>query len=499
MKTLLAAVGLLVPVMAAAHPLGNFTTNRYAALIVEPRVVRVVYSLDLAELPTYRELPQVDANGDGTPDPAERDAYAARQATALASGLELGLDGTRLALTPLMTALEISPGAGGLPTLRLDVTYEAPLPRLAGDLAFADRNFAGRPGWQEVVAAPSAGVKLTGASVPDHDVSRALRAYPEDMLQAPLRVSEAHMRLSAGAPFASTSPPPVGSRSGAERFGDRFTALLTDPAPLGAWTIMTSLLIAAMLGAFHALTPGHGKTIVGAYLVGSQGTARHAIFLGLVVTLTHTIGVYLLGFGTLAASAWVVPERLYPWISVLSGLLVVAVGSSLVTSRWRGALAHAHQHHDHGHGHHRAHDHRAHDHHHHDHDHHHHHHHDDDHAHGHSHVPPPGTPVTVRSLLALGISGGLLPCPSALVVMLGAIAVHRIAFGLALIVAFSVGLAGVLTGIGLMLVYARGLFDHLPLNGRLARYVPVASALVISFAGVAIVVEALWQMGVSFS
>ena len=125
--------------------------------------------------------------------------------------------------------------------------------------------------------------------------------------------------------------------------------------------------------------------------------------------------------------------------------------------------------------------------------------HGDEHAHGHSHLPPPGTPVSVRSLLALGISGGLLPCPSALVVMLGAIAVHRIAFGLALILAFSVGLAGVLTGIGLMLVHARGLFDTLPLNGRVARYVPVASALVISFAGVVIVVEALWQMGVSFS
>src|SRR5262249_41670430 len=149
----------------------------------------------------------------------------------------------------------------------------------------------------------------------------------------------------------------------------------------------------------------------------------HAVFLGLVVTLTHTIGVYLLGLGTLAASAWVVPERLYPWISVLSGLLVVAVGSSLVTSRWRGALAHAHHDHHHGHDHHHANGH------HHDHDHHHHHHHHgDEHGHGHSHLPPPGTPVTVRSLLALGISGGLLPCPSALVVMLGAIAVHRIAF-----------------------------------------------------------------------
>ncbi len=488
MKTLLAAIGVLAPVAAAAHPLGNFTTNRYAALIVEPRAVRVVYSLDLAELPTYRELPQVDTDGDGRPDPAERDAYAARQAAAIASNLDLMQDGARLALEPLLTALELSPGAGGLPTLRLDLTYEATLSRLAGDLAFVDHNFAGRPGWQEVVAAPADGVKLTASTVPDHDVSRALRTYPEDMLQAPLRVSEAHMRLAAGGPVAPAAPAPVGTRSGAERFGDRFTALLTDPAPLAVWTIVTSLLIAAMLGAFHALTPGHGKTIVGAYLVGSQGTARHAIFLGLVVTLTHTLGVYLLGLGTLAASAWIVPERLYPWISVLSGLLVVAVGSSLVTSRLRGAPAHAHHHHHH-HG--AAHDHHGHDHR--------HHHHGDDHQHGHSHLPPPGTPVTVRSLLALGISGGLLPCPSALVVMLGAIAVHRIAFGLALIVAFSVGLAGVLTAIGILLVYARGLFDNLPLNGRLARYVPVASALVISFAGVAIVVEALWQMGVSLS
>jgi nickel/cobalt exporter len=485
MKRLLAAVGLLVPVIAAAHPLGNFTTNRYAALIVEPRVVRVVYSLDLAELPTYRELPQVDSNADGTPDPAERDAYAARQATAIAENLDLTLDGARLALAPLMTALEIAPGAGGLPTLRLDVTYRAQLPRLAGALAFADRNFAGRPGWQEVVATPADGVKLTQSSVPDRDVSRVLRAYPEDMLQAPLRVSEAYMRLSAGGPVASTAAAPAGTRGGTERFGDRFTALLTDPAPLGPWTIATSLLIAAVLGAFHALTPGHGKTIVGAYLVGSQGTARHAIFLGLVVTITHTLGVYLLGLGTLAASAWVVPERLYPWISIVSGLMVVAVGSSLATARLRGARAYDHHHHhahahDHGHGHH---------------------HHDQghDHDHGHSHLPPAGTPVTLRSLLALGISGGLLPCPSALVVMLGAIALHRIAFGLALIVAFSVGLAGVLTAIGIMLVYARGLFDRVPLDSRLARYVPVASALVISFAGVAIVIEALWQMGVSFS
>src|SRR5262249_6739200 len=293
--------------------------------------------------------------------------------------------------------------------------------------------------------------------------------------------------IASGAGSPAPSPAPAGARSGAERFGDRFTALLTDPAPLGPWAILTSLLIAAILGGLHAFTPGHGKTVVGAYLVGSRGTARHALLLGLVVTATHTLGVYVLGLGTLAASAWVVPERLFPCTTVISGLLVVAVGASLATSRFRAAAGHHHHHHHgddqlHGHGHDHGHDHE------------HHHHHD--HDHGHSHLPPPGTPITIRSLVALGISGALLPCPSALVVMLGAIVLGRVAFGLALIVAFSVGLASVLTAIGIVMVYARGILEQLPLNGRFARYAPVASAVVISLAGIAVVVEALAQMGV---
>src|SRR5262249_19212427 len=198
------------------------------------------------------------------------------------------------------------------------------------------------------------------------------------------------------------------------------------------------------------------------------------VFLGLVVTATHTLGVYALGLVTLTASHYVVPERLFPWISVLSGMLVVAIGAVLAATRWQAMQQ------PHGHDHH--------------------HHHDADHAHHHhdqgpSHPPPPG-PLGWRSLVALGVSGGLLPCPSALVVMLGAIALGRVAFGLLLIVAFSAGLAAVLTGVGLVLVYARGLFELLPLDGRVARYLPVASALVISVAGLAIVAEALAQIGV---
>ena len=182
------------------------------------------------------------------------------------------------------------------------------------------------------------------------------------------------------------------------------------------------------------------------------------------MTATHTIGVYLLGLVMLIARASVMPERLFPWISVASGLVVLAVGVSLATSRAKAAFAGRHDHHHHG---------RPHDHHH--------------HEHG---------GVGWRNLVALGVSGGLLPCPSALVVMLGAIALGRIAFGLLLIVAFSAGLAAVLTGVGLMLVYARRQFERLPLDGRLARLAPVASALVISAAGLAIVAEALVRIGV---
>jgi len=183
-----------------------------------------------------------------------------------------------------------------------------------------------------------------------------------------------------------------------------------------------------------------------------------------VVTATHTLGVYLLGFATWGASAYVVPERLFPWISVLSGLLVVGIGASLVRSRLDAALGgHADPHHHH------------------------------DHDHGHSHLPP--DVLGWRGLLALGVSGGLLPCPSALVVMLAAISLGRIGFGLVLIVAFSAGLAGVLGAIGLVFVYARSWFARLPVHGRFARYLPVASALVISVAGLLIVANALSRTG----
>ena len=219
--------------------------------------------------------------------------------------------------------------------------------------------------------------------------------------------------------------------------------------------MLVSLLIAAFWGAAHALTPGHGKAIVAGYLVGTRGRPLDAFLLGGIVTVTHTAGVFALGFVTLLLSQFIVPEALYPWLTLASGLLVVGVGASVLLARVRGRS------HGHGHGHGR---------HHHDH---HHHHHDR------------------RGLLGVGIAAGLLPCPSALVVLLSAIALHRIGFGLALIVAFSLGLAATITSIGLVAVLAKRAFSRFSFNGPLIRLLPAASALVILAVGIGITLKAL--------
>jgi ABC-type nickel/cobalt efflux system permease component RcnA len=472
MTRALVALVLALPSLATAHPLGNFTINRWAALRVEPGRLAVRYVVDMAEIPAFQTLAGVDADADGTLSDGERAAYLAAATRELGTGLAVTVDGAPLRLEPDGAHLELPPGAGGLPTLRVELAFAAPLSGTAGALDFRDGNFAGRLGWREVIAEPGPGVVLSQATVPRVDRSRALRAYPADELERPPLVSTARLRFAPGTAPASLAAEAVLPDVAPGGLRDRLTTLVAQREPLSAGLVAMALVVAALLGALHALGPGHGKTIVGAYLVGSRGTARHAILLGLIVTATHTAGVYLLGLAMLVASHRLVPERIYPWVSALSGLLVLGIGASLAGTRLRAAVQpHAHHHHHHG----------AHDH---GHGHHHHHHH------------LPTGPLSWRGLVALGVSGGLLPCPSALVVMLGAISLGRIALGLVLIVAFSAGLAAVLTAIGLLLVYARGFLERLPAGAGFARWVPVASAVVVVLAGCAIVVQALSQLRV---
>jgi ABC-type nickel/cobalt efflux system permease component RcnA len=427
---LLLLSALAFPALASAHPLGNFTVNRFSRIEVRGDRLYVLYVLDLAEIPTYQA---------GTIDPA---AYAQR----IAAGARLTVDGARRALVPGETALAHPRGAGGLPTTRLEVVLRGP--RLAGAAAvrYRDANYADRVGWKEIVV---------GADAPSR--SHELRAYPQDLLSSPLEVTTASARL---APGTGPDTPPGLARGASLEAPDRvadsgFTALV-GRRHLGALGMLAALAVALFWGAAHALSPGHGKSIVTAYLVGSRGTPWHAALLGLIVTATHTVGVFALGVVTLALSQVIVPDRLYPWIDLVAGLLVVGIGASVLAGRWRHRRAH-----------------RRHDHHHH----HHHHHHE--------------TPRSMRALLAVGVSGGLLPCPSALVVLLAAVSLHRLAFGMLLIVAFSAGLALSITGVGLLAVLARRVFRRMSFEGRLVGLLPAASALVIVVAGVAMTVHAL--------
>jgi nickel/cobalt transporter (NicO) family protein len=428
---LLGLVALTLPGAAAAHPLGNFTINRYSGIELSGNRVYVHYVLDLAEIPTFQEGDRVRAAG-----------FAGR----VAGGLDLRIDGRRASLRVLEQEARFRPGAGGLRTLRFEAVYVAD--RSGAKLAFLDTNYSNRIGWREVVVSARDGAAVASSTVPSTSRSDELRAYPKDLLSSPLDIVAATVRYEPGS--EPGAPPALAGPAGAERDRGSFESLIE--ADLGFGALLLAFLVAAFWGAAHALTPGHGKAIVAGYIVGSRGRPRHAVYLGLIVTVTHTIGVFALGLVTLLLSRFIVPERLYPWLTVVSGLLVVAVGASVLRSRLRHrqARAHGHDHHHHNRG-------------------------------------DPGA----RSLIGVGVAAGLLPCPSALVVLLSAIALHRVGLGLGLIVAFSVGLAATITSIGLVAVYAQRAFGRLRLDGPLVGALPSVSALLILAVGIGLTVKAL--------
>ncbi|HEV7889477.1 MAG TPA: hypothetical protein VGP08_02505 [Pyrinomonadaceae bacterium] len=495
-------------VALVAHPLGNFTVNRFARVRVESGGVRLRYVIDMAEIPAFQESQVMDSNHDGSVSAEESADYLERLASRLAEGVLLASDGERLPLRLKSKTISTPKGAGGLATLRMEFDFEGTTPERAGGahrLRFEDANYRERIGWREIVVEAAPGVTVFDSDAYGSAVTDELKTYPQDTLSAPLDERSAEFSWTRGALPAGAVALRTRDGKPAVQTRDRFAELISveELTPLVA---LLGLLLAAGLGALHAMSPGHGKTVVGAYLVGSRGTAKHAAFLGLTVTLTHTSSVFALGLLTLFASQYVLPETLFPYLSLASGVIVLAIGLTLFVRRLRSAFglagAEAHHHHTHKHGNEHGHEHD------HEHEHAHVHTHGDGtltHSHGgreHSHMPPgaDGRPLTWRSLLALGVSGGLLPCPSALVVMLSAISLGRVGYGLALIVAFSVGLAATLTAVGLLFVYAsRFVAGRRVGRGRLVKVLPVLSSLVIACAGAAICYEALAQAGINLS
>ena len=308
---------------AAAHPLGNFTVNRYAGIEVAGSEIYVRYALDVAEIPTYQLGAEIRQPG-----------YPGR----LAGRLSLALDGHRAPLEVVERRVSMRPGAGGLETLRLDVVY-----RVEGgagtELTFEDRSFADRIGWREVTLMARDGGRILSSDVPPTSSSDALHAYPSDLLRSPLDVTSAHASVVFGS--SPGTVPVIGDAALPVHVGGGFESLIErDRLSLG--TLFLALVIAAFWGAAHALTPGHGKAMVAAYLVGTKGRPRDAFVLGGTVTLAHTAGVFALGFVTLGLSEFIVPEQLYPWLTLVSGLLVVAVGASVLRQRLRSRRHHDH-------------------------------------------------------------------------------------------------------------------------------------------------------------
>ena len=495
MAALIAALPMLPHGTAYAHPLGNFTINRYARLEIYKDAVQIHYVVDMAEIPTFQLIGEIDRDGDGKASQAELDGYARKERETLASNFTLSVGGKRVATSVAETSIQLLPGQGGLETTRLAIVYGARVPEgLSGAtvISFTDTNFAGRAGWKEIVVRPSNGAAISIEQRLTVDSSNALLNYPAETLKSAPDVREATFSWTAGTGESAPASVVV-QKATAGRVTSGFAGLLRHDRSLGI--IIFSFLAAFGFGALHALGPGHGKTVVAAYLVGSKGTPKDAVALGLTVTATHTSTVYLLGFITLSASAFLLPETLYLYLGVASGATVVIMGATLLANRlWRAYRPSSDSGHRHGlFG--KAHSHlpEAHTH---------------EHAEGEAHEDAHGQSradgkVSRRSLLTLGIAGGMLPCPSAIVVMLTAISLGQVVFGMLLIVAFSLGLAMVLTTIGIALTVgkrltgrfgATALFER-PAFGRVATALPVISALGITLAGLAITYQSWNQPG----
>jgi len=491
----IAAVALLAwP--AAAHPLGNFTTNTAAAIVVHPDRFAITYVVDLAEIPALQAVQRADADGNGTLDDAESRRYRTQQCVTLADGLQVEADGTRMPLTVERSELAFRPGQAGLDTLRLTCALRAALPSPGSEtvLTLSDTNLADRVGWREITATGQ-GMTLPDSDVPTTSSSAQLTAYPQDQLQSPLDQRNATLRVRPGPGSAFAGPAALGNAlpSGVDRLAESFTALVSTRSLTPAFALL-AVGLALLLGSLHALAPGHGKTVVAAYLVGREGSAQQALGLGATVAVTHTMGVLALGV-LLSVTDAIAPQRLYPLLGVASGLLFAGVGLLLLRQAWWARRSGGH---DHVHGHEHPHDHAG------GHDHaegHEHaggHDHSRDHSPGHDHSQGHARPgLSWRSLVAPGLAGGLVPSPSALVVLLGGIALGRAWFGVTLVIAYGIGMAAALVGAGYLLVrarerMARRVARHRP--GRLVRLgqvLPLVTAALVTTGGPVLAARAM--------
>ncbi|MET9455775.1 sulfite exporter TauE/SafE family protein [Streptomyces canus] len=543
------ALALLPSGSASAHPLGNFTVNRYDGLVAGPGALRVDHVEDLAEIPATQAKPDIEKLG--------MTEWAAQRCKKAAEGGKVTVDGRTVALTVGSSHARVRPGQAGLDTLRVECRLTAPLPEDATvTLGFRSAGTDSGPGWREITARGDR-TTLTKSDVPTKSVSDELTTYPQELLSSPADTVTASLRVRPGGPALSEEQSDAPAASVLPRGADRWTRALDSLVARHDLTVgfaALALLIAVVLGAMHALAPGHGKTLMAAVAAARGGKARMKDVLPLAasVTVTHTLGVVALGLLVTAGSA--AAPSVIAWLGIASGVLVTAAGVTLLRRALRtrahqhghghshshdhaheagkpeerslvlvaahtetapatavpataGAQARTHAHtpghtHDHPHGHGHTHDHphghgHTHDHDH-PHDHPHPHSHAVEHTHGgftHTHAVAP----TLRGTILLGFAGGLVPSPSAVVVLVGAAALGQAWFGLLLVVAYGVGLALTLTAAGFAVVRLGSGVTRLldrrprlaasPMTALVRRTAPLMSAFVVVALGAGLVLK----------
>ncbi|MBK3557586.1 sulfite exporter TauE/SafE family protein [Streptomyces sp. MBT56] len=530
----LAAVASVTSAPAAsAHPLGNFSVNYHTGLVLRPDRIDARVVVDHAEISALQERPAIDTDHDGRVSDDESRIHAEKICSDLSGQLHLSVGGTQAEWRRSAATLVYENGEAGLKTSRLtcSLTSPADLTEPAGIRAETDYDTQ-RVGWHEMTATGH-GVRIARTDVPATSTTRELRQYPADPLASPLDQRSATVRSEPGQGRAAV-PAVVADLPGAGVIGgvlakvtgvfDSLVGAREITLPVG----LLALFLAVVLGASHAAMPGHGKTIMAAYLAGRRGTRRDALTVGATVTLTHTAGVLVLGLA-LPVSTHLAGETVLMWLGAASGLLVTGIGLWLLTGAVRGRPQHNHHHHGPGHGH--SHSHHGH----------HGHHHDHDHRAERPHDHRPVTPATARDsapagelqatpgvatlappdhdhhpartstaprdargtsrtgLIGMGIAGGLVPSPSALVVLLGAVALGRTAFGVLLVIGYGLGMAATLTLAGLLLVRLRERIERRarartlrsnPLLRRLARTGPVITSILVIAVGLGLTLRA---------
>ena len=457
---------------ADAHPLGNFTVNRYARVEVSGGRLRVYYVLDEAEIPAFEDRAAVARSAE---------TFVSGRAATIVAGLSLTVDGSAVPLRLVASTLSQPQGQAGLHTLRLALRLEASGPQdgLPHVGAFSDTNEPDRIGWREIVVSARGGATLQSSTVPSTDLSDELRHYPANLVQSPLNLRSARFRFIPGETSAPALPL-IAPAAAPPRAGGSFARLITRQH-VSLWGLAGMLLIAAGFGGAHALAPGHGKTIMAAYVAGGQGRVSDAALIGVVVAVMHTGSVLGLGAVLFQVSRSMPLDRVYPWLTLVAGVVIAAYGARLVRRRWMlgrplvsagaspehhradGGHSHLHDHHHEGHGH--------------------------PHSHGHE-LPATVRPLSRQGLVMLATAGGLFPSPTALLVLVAAFTLGRVGLGLALVAAFSVGLALTLSGVAIALVYG-GQVARRHMSLSVVAWLPLASAVVVALLGLTFVVKGI--------